>query len=373
VSVAPGRPEFAAPVLAIYPHDTPDVGRLYDALRHIHPMVGASGVRLKELAALALGHERDEYMMPRPVPMMPWGQKWRASLHGPILRRIGRGARAVIFTRPDQAPLLPAFADAFKVYHAIDDYTAYARPWNDQERVILAAADHVIAVSHALGRALAARHPIADGRLSIVPNAVSAALIPARCPERPAPLPEGLDLPRPIAGVLGRVSSRLRLGLLLGLAERLPWLHWLYVGDVEAAELLAADRPVLRQLQRRPNCTFVGRRPYRALPDFARALDVAVMPYSGRSTNPLGSSVRMFLHLPFGAPIVATRGCLQVEEFSPLVTMCDSAETMAGALEALRGSGFDDGLRQARWQAASMNTWEERASRIAAILARAAA
>jgi glycosyltransferase involved in cell wall biosynthesis len=361
------------PVLAIFPRNQNSCRWLYEALDDIWPVRGASGMSAVDLAMLAIRREPARRLKPHLVPLMPWGRPWRRRLHAPMLRRIAGDAGAVIFTRPDQAPLLPAFARLFKIYHAVDDYSAYSRSWGDQERALLAEADHVIAVSTALGRALGERHPIAPERLTILPNAVAAAGIPARCPDGPAPLPEGITLPRPIAGVVGRLSSRLRLDLLLELADGLPWLNWLFVGDVEREELVPAERPLLERLLRHPRCRFVGRRAFRDLPGFARAFDVAILPYSARSTNPLGSPMRFFLQLPFGTPMLATPGCLQVAEFAPLVRVCATAAAMAGALEALRASNFDDGLRQQRWTAAGRNTWEARAVRLADLLARGTA
>src|SRR5580704_17602631 len=112
-------------VLAIFPRTEPSTRWLYDSLDKIYPMRGASGMSLLDFALLAFRREPDHTLKPWLLSLMPWGRPWRAPIHGPILRRIGGDARAVIFTRPDQAPLLPAFARMFKIYHALDDYGAY--------------------------------------------------------------------------------------------------------------------------------------------------------------------------------------------------------------------------------------------------------
>jgi hypothetical protein len=86
-----------------------------------------------------------------------------------------------------------------------------------------------------------------------------------------------------------------------------------------------------------------------------------VVPYSELSLNPLASPRRLFLHLPFGAPILATPGCAQLEEFEPLVVACASPDAFVRALERLRARNFDDGLREARWREATSHTWTKRA------------
>ena len=178
----------------------------------------------------------------------------------------------------------------------------------------------------------------------------------------PRALPENLRLPRPLAGILGRISRRLRLDWLLDVIEREGWLQWLFIGDIEWTEVSDEDRPRIERLRRHPRCTLLGARPFPALRDFAAALDVAVLPYSSRSTNPHGSAVRLFVHLPCAAPLLATPGCAQVGEFSPLVTVCHSAIDLAAALAALRARRFDDGQRTVRWQTAHQHTWDARAA-----------
>jgi len=302
------------------------------------------------------------------VPALPWGDRWRPRVHGPLLQRLAGPDATVILTRPDQAPLLPCLQQHRRVYYVVDDYLRYRATWIEWERALVASADHVVAISSALGQALMERFGIRSDRLTISPNAVSAADIPACCPTKPAALPEGLDLPRPLAGVIGRISSRIRLDWLIDLVEQLPWLHWLFVGDVETEELVPSDVPVLRRLRHHRRCTFVGRRSYEQLAGFAAALDVAVLPYSALSVNPLGSSMRFFLQLPYGTPILATPGCPQLEEFVPLVQLCPTCDSLAAALGALRERNLDDGLRKARWSAAHSHTWENRAEALIGLM-----
>jgi glycosyltransferase involved in cell wall biosynthesis len=355
--------------IAIYARGEPALCWLFAALARMHELCGVSPTGAVDIARLAVGRGRFDPLAPRTVPHSLLGE----GFYRAAMRRLTRDAATVILTRPDQAALLPLLPASRKIYIAIDDYDAYGRSQRQDEAMLVAAADHVVAVSTALAIALRDRYGISRDRLTVSPNGVPMAWIPAQCPAGAASLPAGLNLPRPLAGVIGRISSRLRLDWLVDAVERLPWLHWLFVGDVEAEELLPEDRPQLQRLRASPRCRFIGQRAYEALPAFAAALDVAVMPYSERSTNPHGSPVRLFLQLPFGTAIVATPGCRQVEEFSSLLRMCPTSDGMIAALEELRRQGFDDGLRQARWQAAKANSWEARARVLAPLIWPAAA
>jgi glycosyltransferase involved in cell wall biosynthesis len=272
--------------------------------------------------------------------------------------------RAVLATSPDQADLIASIPGP-RFYHAIDDFTAYA--WAPPrvlaaERRIIEGCRAVFAVSSALADALCERHGLTRDRVTVVPNGVPAEMI-AVDPPRPHLGPdEPRDRTTPIAGVLGTLSSRLRLDWLRQVVDATPWLHWRFVGGIEDAELAPGDRFHLRWLEQHPRCRFEGPRPYRDLVRYATLLDVAVMPYSDRNTNALGSPTRLFSHLAAGHPILATPGCPQVEELAAsLVTSCPSPEALVAALEDLRDIRFDDGLHRARWEAAHRHTWAERA------------
>lgn len=272
--------------------------------------------------------------------------------------------RAVLATSPDQAELVASISGP-RFYHAIDDFTEYA--WAPArvlaaERRIVDGCRAVFAVSTSLAKVLCARHGLSPGRVIVVPNAVPADMISADVPCPHLRPDEPSDRATPIAGVLGSLSSRLRLDWLRQVVDATPWLHWRFVGGIEEAELAPGDRFHLRWLEQHPRCRFEGARPYRDLVRYATLLDIAVMPYSERSTNALGSPTRLFAHLAAGHPILATPGCPQIEELAgSLVTTCPGPEAMVTELEGLRDRRFDDGLHRARWEAAHRHTWTERA------------
>jgi glycosyltransferase involved in cell wall biosynthesis len=356
-----GSSHASPAVIAFTPRGHPVLGPWRAALSAHLPVEGVWGADAADLRRFVSGLAPAERPAPRLVPLCPWGEAWRPA-HARWLRRRWPDARAVVFTLPDQAPLLPFFSDRRRLYYVIDDYAAYGRDCAAPERALLTHADHIVCVSSRLADALAARVPLAAGKLTVLPNAIPAAWLPSAPPAQPCALPENLSLPRPLVGVLGRVSSRLRLDWLLDTIEREPAFHWLFVGDIEWSEVTAEDRPRLARLRRHPRCTLLGARPFATMRAFAAALDVAVLPYSERSTNPHGSAVRLFVHLPWAAPLLATPGCHQVADFGPLVTLCTSPAALATALADMRPRGCDDGLRAARWQAAHAHTWEARAA-----------
>ena len=298
------------------------------------------------------------------LPPVPFGREWSDRWHRRTLSKLARPA-GVIFTSPDQAFLLDSFPKARKIYYAIDNFCAWSWGSNlvDQwESKIASGVDHVVMVSRGLAKVFREKHRCPEDKVTVSPNAAPGRFTPIAPPEGPSNLPAPFSrVGRPVAGIVGRISSRIRLDWLRAAVEGAPWLNWIFVGEVEMREVQMKDMPNLLWLRNHPRCHFTGRLPYEHLFEWASAMDVGILPYSDRSVNPLGSAMRLFVHLPFGHPILATPGCLQVEEYEPLVSFCRSPEALLDSLERLRENSFDDGLRQGRWLAAKKHTWENRA------------
>lgn len=294
-----------------------------------------------------------------------------AGLNASLLRRACPDATVVCATRPDQRAWLGRFPGCRRFYYAADDFsTSYGWPAarvHEWEREMLARADGVIAVSEALAERFTERYRWPRARVHVSPNAFPRRFLPAAPPDRPAPLPgAAAAAPRPVLGVLGTISSRIRLDWMRAIADALPWLHVLFVGPVR--DLDTGQRDDLRRLESAANCSFTGAVGYEDLFGYAAGVDAAFLPLGDGGINPAASPVRFFTHLPFGQPILATPGCRQVREFAPLATVCDSPGQAVEALRDLRARGFDDGLRGARWEAAGAHTWEARAEELRRVL-----
>lgn len=344
------------PILAFYPPPEPALRYLFEEIAALHPFTGVWLTDAADTFRWLTAGDSLGKVSPGILPFWPWAGEAPRLLR-PKLRRLARDHAVVVFTRPDQAALLSWFAASRKVYYAIDDYMTYNSGWRERELALLDAADVVVAVSPRLAEVLSSRSPRVEQRLLVSPNAVPADWIPTGLP----PLGAATASRKPRIGIVGRISSRLRLGWLAEVASKTPSFEWQFVGDVEERELLDADRPHLAKLQSLENCVFAGPKPYAELRDYAREVDIAVLPYSERSVNPCASPMRLFIHLAFGTPILATPGCDMLERYDPLVKTCRSADELLSALQALAADGLDDGLREARWREAHKHTWTVRA------------
>ena len=209
-------------------------------------------------------------------------------------------------------------------------------------------------------------------QMVIVPNATRQAnLLPAPAFE-PSALPRDVaDLPRPVAGVIGNLAANIDWLYLAALVERTPEFSWLFIGpyamDVPDRDYREARKALLARGGR---VRFAGARPYGALQSYARAFDVAVLPYRKKEPTYSGSSTRFYEHLPACRPMLATRGFEELLHKEPLLALSDAPEESAALLRKWNERGFRDGHEQARWAASRQGTWEVRASAVVAALAK---
>ena len=200
-------------------------------------------------------------------------------------------------------------------------------------------------------------------KITVIPNATRAANIREHVVETPDELPSDLaDLARPIAGVIGNLAGNMDWVLLREAMRQTPWLQWAMVGPTNMAVAdktqSEAREAVLRMGGR---VRFTGTRPYGELQSYARAFDVAVLPYMRREPTYSGSSTRFYEHLAAIRPILATRGFEELLHKEPLLELVDSSEELAARLAVLNQRGFRDGYETMRWIASQEGTWEARA------------
>lgn len=332
------------------------------------PVVGlrpSASWRLQECQSLSCettGYQEIDF----PLPPRVFGRlgAWLAPFTMLQIRRACGVPKAIVYTFPVHRVYPRWLGRIPSFYYASDDYleeygfhSGKVAAW---ERSLASSVNHVFAVSEALADLLAERHRLPREKFTVVPNGLPGPWIPDSPPGCPAPAPHLLPAHfRPLVGVLGGISRRLRLDWVLQAVEALPWSHWAFVGPI--GEMDEGSASTLRQLQAHPRCCFPGGQPYEKLAEFAAAFDVAVIPLNSEGLNPSCSPVRFFTQLPFGQPILATPGCRQLDEYSQVVSRCASADDLISKLAELAARGFDDGLKTERWLLSKRCTWEQRA------------
>lgn len=327
-----------------------------------HPERGSPPVTEDELPD-APGWSLHPFEIPRrSLGRLAWAHAY--PMRRRLERRFGRPG-TVVFTQPCQRSLCSHFKGVQRIYYAADDYR-WDYGWQPRqveswERQIVENVDRIVCVSRALADSMARRFGIAEERFFVSANGMPEAVIPRQRANGCATgsTVESLIHKRPLAGVFGTISKRIRLDWLKGLVDALPWLNLALVGP--RADLDTSQQKDLAYLDAHPRCTVLDAVDYYELFRYAAAVQIGLLPLAANGINPTSSPVRFYTQLPFGQPIVASESSLQLEEFGPLVTIAKTLPEFIRKIDDLKRVDFDDRLAEERRATARQHTWESRA------------
>ena len=270
----------------------------------------------------------------------------------------------LICTSPHWTPVAERWPGPV-AYYSLDFTYAYAGASPSQilslDKRLCRASTLVFSVSRRIGEYLIDRAGCDPGRVVVLPNATLSENIQSEAaPPMPRPA-EMLGLPGPIAGVIGNMADNLDWVLLRQVFARVPALHWAFVGPATSNIADSGQRAARKAVMRNRQAHFLGARPYSQLQSYARAFDVAVLPYRRKEPTYSGSATRFYEHLAAGRPMIATRNVHELLAKEPYLRLVDTADQLAGELNQLRQLGFRDGLETARIKASQAETWDVRA------------
>jgi len=255
---------------------------------------------------------------------------------------------------PSLNPLFGACGERTKVFYAKDDYVAGARlmriaPARLRRRDTRqpADADLVVAVSEVLAdhyRAMG-HHPL------VIPNGCDVEHFAAT---DEVPPPPDLSLRTPVAGLIGTLGGRIDVSLL----------HAVVSADVSL--LLVGGRPSpatdgLEPLIDEAQVSWVGPRPFEALPAYLQLMDVGLVPYTSSDPfNQASSPLKVLEYLAAGRPVVATDlpGIRALD--TDLVTIAEGPEAFAAAVRDAAATAHDPTLVARRKAFAAAHGWSAR-------------
>ncbi len=251
------------------------------------------------------------------------------------------------------------------IYYATDLFVGYwdnRKLINELEERTCAASDLVCPNSARIAEQLIREANCDPNKIAIIPNATRRANVLPR-PDSHVAIPEELTVvARPIAGVMGNLGSNTDWLLLEKVIDESPWLSWAFVGPAIPDISDREQRNARGRVRQNKRVKFIGPKPYADLQKYARAFDVAILPYRKCEPTYSGSSTRFYEHLPSGRPMIATHGFAELLDKEPLLRLVNSSEQMLAALDELRANAFRDGQEELRWQTSQSETWEARAA-----------
>jgi glycosyltransferase involved in cell wall biosynthesis len=263
------------------------------------------------------------------------------------IRRLGFNDAVAWFHVPHPGFLAKHLGEKLTVFYCIDEYSklpdvdGLAVQKMDDE--LTAAADIVFACN----QKLVDTHRSLNANIHLSPHGVDTELFAlANSPDTQIP-EEAKNLSRPIIGFWGLLDQWVDLTILEDIARARP--HWtiLLIGRS------VVDAPALRRM---PNIVFAGSKPYSQLPNWAKAIDVCILPFTQTSLMVQSSPLKLREYLAAGKPTVAVP--------LPEAKLLDKA-----LLTAVDGPGFVRAIEEAlaantpelvalRQKSVETNTWD---------------
>lgn len=246
------------------------------------------------------------------------------------VHKVARGLKpepVIVLTSPKYRLLSRILEGRYPlVYYCADDYREYAG-WGgmkmaEAEADIIERTDLAVFVSDALGARAISEYGVKEAATLTSPNATEPRFLANGAKNLPGCL---ANAARPIFGVLGGLNQRLELGLMQAIADLDAVGTLVVIGPVDAA-----TREIAPGLCQHPNVVITGQLPHWQMHIYARALDVALIPYTRAPINHFCSPMRLYDHLASGIPIFATDACDQVNQYGdPSIVVADTASLPA--------------------------------------------
>lgn len=284
-----------------------------------------------------------------------WFGRWAVRR---ALRAAGISRCISWFVVPHPGFLAGRLGEDLCVYYCIDDYAAH--PGVDAE--LIARRDE--ALSRHADLVFVAPPSLVDAKQALnantvfSPHGVDVELF-ARAADPATAIAEGArGLGHPVIGYFGSLHEWIDFELIEALARARPHWTFLLVGHV------ATEPGALRTLA---NVRLVGAQPYATLAQWAKAFDVAIIPYRLNRQVANANPLKLREYLATGKPVVSVRNA-EIEKFAAWVAI---AEDRAGFLAALDRTLAEDtpAAARARQAAVADQTWDRR---VEAIVARVA-
>jgi len=265
------------------------------------------------------------------------------------VRSVGFGRRISWFVVPHPGFLAGSLGEELVVYYCIDDYAAHpgvdAGVIEAADRNLTAKADIVFVAPPALFE----MKRVEKQATLFSPHGVDFDLFArATLPETPTPALTA-SLEQPVIGFFGSIADWIDTELLAKLGRERPKWTFLMVGHA------STDISGLRKL---PNFVFVGAQPYRSLPEWAKAFDVAIIPYRKNRQVANANPLKLREYLATGRPVVSV-STMEIGRFADFVYVADTPEAFLSSLEMALAED-SEAKRHARMDAVKEMSWDAR-------------
>ena len=216
---------------------------------------------------------------------------------GRVCRRLGF-QRPIVWTfHPAPANVVGSPGEAKIIYHCVDDYSEFSGKDKDAslqlERELMTRCEYVIVSSERLYQK---KKPY-NKKTFLVTNGVDVVHFRKACDHQTSIPEEMKRLPRPLIGFFGLIADWIDFDLIRFLALSRPHCSFVLIGK------LVTDVKLFDGIS---NVHLLGQKSYDALPRYAKAFDVAILPFVINELTIAANPLRLREYLAAGLPVVST-------------------------------------------------------------------
>jgi glycosyltransferase involved in cell wall biosynthesis len=166
-------------------------------------------------------------------------------------------------------------------------------------------------------------------------------------------------LRKPVIGYFGVLGDWIDIELLEYCAQKRPDWTFLFIGRISTE---------IAHLRRLPNTVFIPPQPYASLPAWAKAFDVAVMPYRLTQQVLNSNPLKLREYLATGKPVVTVRAP-EIEKFADVLPLAGNREEFLAQLDTAI-LDHSPASRMARLDSIRGQSWEDRVEAVVEIVRR---
>jgi glycosyltransferase involved in cell wall biosynthesis len=279
------------------------------------------------------------------------------------IKALGIEAPILWLYSPYHLDLLGKFGEKLTCYFNYDEHADFIhnKRISDMIRRFDNQLTSQVNVVFATSRAQYERRKAINPNTYFIPNGVDFELFNrALAPDRPWP-DDIANIPRPIIGFAGWLGYHIDVSLLVRIAETYSDCSLVLVGPDQLPN--GVNRAKLREL---PNVFFLGRKERVELPNYLRAFNVALMPWSLSGHILSAYPLKLHEYLAAGRASVAT-ALPELRPYSHVIRIAETHDEFIHHIkEALRD--YSPETIEARVAVARENTWDQRVAEIHRIL-----
>jgi len=198
---------------------------------------------------------------------------------------------------PSSADVAGSLGESAVVYHCVDEFSEFT---GTNKTAILSLEQRLMEKSHCV---IVSSDPLLETKRAHNPNTflvthgVDVAHFRKACDPTTAVPAEIRSLPRPIIGFFGLIADWVDLDLIRFLAMSRPRWTFVLIGKVDTG---------LGAVQGLPNVHLLGQQPYASLPAYAKAFDVALLPFVVNELTLAANPLKLREYLAAGLPVISS-------------------------------------------------------------------